>query len=158
MRLTFCEVNKSQNRIRPMNQYNSRSAWQTSRKTFKTQNQSNQLVQLTSCMADKQKDIQNTKSEQSTSTTHDLHSRQAERHSEHKMSAINQYNSRPAWQTSRKTFRRTQNQSNQPVQCKGLEAYEGGILGIWDNKGSRRGCLKITNHNVILTHSTYITR
>src|SRR5271156_994973 len=66
-------------------------------------------------MTNKQKDIQNTKSEQSTSTTHILHGRQAEKHSEHKIRAINQYNSPPAWQTSRKTFR-TQNQSNQPVQ------------------------------------------
>ena len=80
----------SEHRIRLINQYNSHTAWQTSRKTFRTQNQSNQPVQLTYC---KQKDIQNTKSEQSTSTTHIL---QAERHSEHKIRAINQYNSHPA--------------------------------------------------------------
>ena len=72
--------------------------------TFRTQNQSNQPVQLTDymadkqediqntkseqstiqltpCMADKQKDIHNTKSEQSTNTAHLLHGRQAERHS-----------------------------------------------------------------------------
>ena len=57
------------------------------KKTFKTQNQINQ-VQLTTYIRDKQKDIQNTKSEQSSSTTHQLHGRQAERHSEHKTRAI----------------------------------------------------------------------
>jgi hypothetical protein len=62
-----------EHKIRAINQYNSHPAWQISRKTFRTQNQSNHPVQLTSCMADKQKDIQNPKSEQSTSTTHQLH-------------------------------------------------------------------------------------
>src|SRR5271156_4576564 len=109
----------SEHKIRAINQYNSHPALQTSRKTFRTQNQSNQPVQLTTYMTDKQKDIQNAKSEQSTSTTHKLHHRQAERHSEHKIRAINQYNSHPALQTSRKTFR-TQHQNNQPVQ---LTAY-----------------------------------
>src|SRR5208282_5340536 len=86
----------SEHKIRAINQYNSPPAWQTSRKTFRRQNQSNQPVQLTSCMTDKQKDIQTTKSEQSTSTTHHLHGRQAEKHSEDKIRAINQYNSPPA--------------------------------------------------------------
>ena len=96
-------------KIKAINQYNSHPARQSSRKTIRIQNQSNQSVQLTNCMADnkktfrtqyesnqpvqltncmadKQKDIQNTKSEQSISTTHILHGRQ---YSEHKIRAIN---------------------------------------------------------------------
>ena len=47
-------------------------------------------------MTDKQINIRNTKSEQSTIATHILHGRQAEGHSEHKINAIDQYNSPPA--------------------------------------------------------------
>ena len=114
----------SEHKIRATNQYNSHTAWQISTKTFRTQNQSNQPVQLTYYMADKQTDIQNTliseqstsktyvlhgrqaeniqntKSEQLISITHILHSRQAQKHLEHNTRAINQYHSPPAWQTS----------------------------------------------------------
>ena len=82
-----------EHKIRAINQHHSLPAWQTSRKIFRIQNQSNESAQLTCCMADKQKDSQNTKSEQLSIITYNLHGKQAKKISEHEIRAINQGNS-----------------------------------------------------------------
>ena len=82
---------------------------------LRTEDQSNPQAQLTFWMANKQKKFQDTKSEQWISTAHILYDTETEKISQKKTINQYQYNSQTVWQTSRKKFRR-QNENSQPKQ------------------------------------------